>query len=64
MAVEPSLTGNQEVSEYYFMSLDGGQQWTLVGDRTLSPGDARNQTVGSFILNICKPPPKRCVIIK
>jgi hypothetical protein len=45
-------TGDQEVSEFYFISFDGGQQWTLIGDRTLSPGDARNQTLGSFTYDI------------
>jgi hypothetical protein len=45
-------TGNQQVSEDYFISFDGGQQWTLIGDKLLSPGDARNQTVGSFIWDV------------
>jgi hypothetical protein len=45
-------TGNQQVSENYFISFDGGQQWTLIGDKVLSPEDARNQTVGSFIWDV------------
>ncbi len=45
-------TGNQEVFAYYFISFDGGQQWTLIGDNRLSSGDARNQTMGSFTYDI------------
>jgi len=45
-------TGSQQVTEYYYVSFDGGQQWTYVDTKTLSPGEARNQTVGSYILDV------------
>ena len=48
-------TGTSNVQEYYFISLDGGYQWTLVGEDILSPDRINQEPRGSFrydILNL------------
>ncbi len=47
-----TYTGEKPVQEYYFISLDGGYQWTLVGDTLLNAEEARNEVVGHFIYDI------------
>jgi hypothetical protein len=40
------------IQEYYFISLDGGYQWTLVGEDLLSAQEAIDQPVGTFRFDI------------
>lgn len=45
-------TGDMPVQEYYFISLDGGYQWTLVGERTLSAAEAKTKSIEEFQYDI------------
>lgn len=49
---ERHYTGSQTVREYYFISIDGGQQWILIGEQFLSPDQARNTPVGQLIRDL------------
>jgi len=45
-------TGDFPLQELYFISLDGGYQWTLVGERTLPPEVAKEEKIGVFTFDI------------
>jgi hypothetical protein len=45
-------TGSMPIQEYYFISLDGGYQWTLVGEDLLSAQEAIDQPIGTFRFDI------------
>jgi hypothetical protein len=47
-----TYTGGMPVQEYYFISLDGGYQWTLVGETILDEEEARNDVIGHISYDI------------
>ena len=49
---ERLYTGGQQVQEYYFISIDGGYQWSLVGDKLLEHYEAGPQSTGNFRYDI------------
>ena len=49
---ERLYTGGQQVQEYYFISIDGGYQWSLVGDKLLEHYEAGPQSTGYFRYDI------------
>jgi len=45
-------TGDYDLQEFYYISLDGGYQWTLVGQDTLSPTYVEDHPIGYFQYDI------------
>lgn len=45
-------TGDYDLQEFYYISLDGGYQWTLVGQDELSPNDVKEHPIGFFQYDI------------
>jgi hypothetical protein len=45
-------TGKYDLQEFYYISLDGGYQWILVGQETLSPTYVEEHPIGYFQYDI------------
>lgn len=47
-----TYTGNRDVTEKYFISLDGGQQWVQVDERIMAAAVASTEALGTFRIDL------------